>query len=102
MAENGDALKARKHAHMRIAGGYFGLLVFGVCVYIALRNGEHSVVGALTNRSVQIFTFPSMLAAFSVASAIQFRAHLGFAARVAAFVPAILLVGLGAWSWGGA
>lgn len=87
MADNGDSLKARKYAHMRISGGYFGLLILGVCVYIALRNREHSVVGALVNRSVQLFTFPSALAAFSVASAIQFRAHLGFAARVAAWVP---------------
>jgi hypothetical protein len=100
-----DAPKYQKQASTRKcvpSADIIGLAVFAVCLYIAMHTREPSVAGAMKNRAVQIFTYPAMLAALSVASAAQFRSQRGTAVKVADFVPAMALIAFASWSLGGA
>ena len=103
MRADGSVLDARRHALWRIASGYIGLLWVPVRVYLALSAGdEPSVRAALFGRAANAFFFSSVLAVFAVASAIEFRAQLGWLARCAGYVPAVVFLSVGVWLWVGA
>jgi hypothetical protein len=93
--------KQRSHAFWRIVGGYLGLaLIAFAALLISWRNGM-SAIEALQERPVEIFTIPVGFAAFSVASAVQFRAHLSTAERILGCLPALVLVVVAAFLWHG-
>ena len=93
--------RQRTHALWRIAGGYFGLafIVLGACL-ISWLDGV-SALEALQRRPIELFTMPAGFAAFSAASAIQFRAHLSPAVQVFGYLPALVLVFVAAFLWRG-
>ena len=102
MLDNRVPSRSQNYALWRIAGGYGGLAILCISIYVALQSGEATVAQALTHRGIQILAVPVMFAAFAVASAIQFRAQLGRGLQFAGLIPAAALVALIAWLWGGA
>ena len=71
-------------------------------VYFAIIAGDPSIRAALNGRALNAFFFSCLLAVLALASALEFRAQLGWVARCAGFVPALVFSSVGIWLWVGA